>query len=152
MLSVSGFDANFNGRCSSTLPADYPIPSSVCERWYNPDDVVRTNVTITAFGGTLSGQGFSVVETASPSTSTVSLGTSDLIGTAAGDYVAVSVQQVLYLVHAASDTALAPATGTAGSTASSAAASTPQWAGLTFTGLLFTLVAAFTSGFMLILS
>lgn len=150
MLVTSGFTADVEGLCSSTIPAGFPIPSSVCVLQVNPDDIGVVSTTITTDGRTLTEQVISLTLTG-PSpyiTETVTLNASTLADPAASGYVAVTIQKVMYLVHAATDTAAA-----SGSSASaSSATGTPQRAGLAAAGMLFTLFVAFTSGFVLIIT
>lgn len=161
LLCLSGFEVDVNGVCSSALPSDVPIPTTVCERIADPDDYEFGNKTLTMFGTTFTGTGISVTGSVPYNTSTVtltSLAPTDATDTAT-EYVVMTYQAALYLVHAPSDTGTSSgsgptSTGSGGAsngTSSSAASSLLQGVGIASAGALFAVVTAFASGFALML-
>ncbi|KAF3765657.1 hypothetical protein M406DRAFT_329546 [Cryphonectria parasitica EP155] len=146
----SGFDANkagLYGFCTSTVP-DYPIPTSVCIEFLNSSDTNTVNTTLTLLDHTFTGSaepitGISDLLSTVTETFTAPTGTETGVGVYnTADMSAVNVAGVVYLIHGASDTA--SATGTANVAATGAV-------GLPGVVALFTLVTAFTSGFLLMI-
>lgn len=105
------------------------------------------NTTLTLFGSTITGQVESYTVTTEPFSSVTETlgGTGALpweIPSASGTYVAVTVADVLWLAHKASDVSSAGESG---------AAAGAERAGLSVIIVLCALVGAFTSGFLLVL-
>lgn len=105
------------------------------------DDGEYVSGTVTAFGVTYTGDWFSETRSDPYPTTTLDLGPGVLSAFSATAYVAVSYHKVLYLVHAATDTASPGATSAASGVG-----------GLAPVGIFLALLVAFSSGFLLLLA
>lgn len=147
----SSFTADPLGRCTSLVPS-YSVPPEYCRRIVAGDAVGDfVNTTLSIWGTTVTGSAFTVSGTGTITTETMTL------ETPLEDYIGVSVVEMLYMVHDATETA--GATGTSSPTSSStsspssaAAANTrnPKLASVAL--IVSTVVVAFTSGFMLLMA
>lgn len=109
------------------------------------------NTTLSIWGTTMTGSAFTVTGTGTITTETMTL------ETPVEDYIGVSAVEMLYLVHAATETAGASGTSspTSFSTSppSSAASANARSSQLASAALIVsTLAVAFTSGFMLLMA
>lgn len=139
---ISSFTASINGICMSVMPS-YTVSSTFCQRVLNNNDAEAENVTLSIFGTTYTGSSISITGTGPIITETMTVPTST--ESASGEYVGVSVVEMLYLVHAATDSAAASSSG---SGSGSAAAANPKLRA--FTLIVSTMVVAFTSGFLVL--
>ncbi|KAG8160443.1 hypothetical protein KVR01_009979 [Diaporthe batatas] len=145
----SAFTVDPYGQCTSVIQT-YSVPGDYCRRYLGEGlSGEWVNTTLSIWGTTVTGSSPSIT-----GTGTVSIVTQTIDDDEISEYVGFSVEPMLYLVYAATDTAGVTSSATSSSAASpssaaSATARSPQLASIAL--VLSTMVLAFLSGFMLLM-